>query len=405
MRPARHHARAFHGSIRPVSRDDVLVGARTYALVFSLFAASLSGCGGSEGETPEKPLNEGDAGQPDAGLACAPFVAPEGADCSAAPDGPLPVDLRCTGLYGDFASRTLACGVREYAPAYALFSDGAEKRRFVALPAGTSVDTRNPDAFVYPDGTKFWKEFTVDDARGTRRLAETRLLQKTPDGWIYTSYVWSTDGARATQMNNATGVPKLEGTEHTVPTRDQCGDCHKGRSDFVLGWDAIMLGDGATGITRENMVALGLSTTAIPAVTIPGDDVARAALGYLHANCGVSCHNERLSALGRDSGLYLRLEQGELGSVQATDAFKAINKRPAPNAKYAGLANTDPSNWYDIRPGDPDRSLLVARQTLRGVDSQMPQIGTNRVDDDGVKKVTDWILGMSPATGYPTPAP
>lgn len=380
----------------------------------SLALCMVLGCGGSRSELGDPdasvPIDEpdagGDAGR-DAGDAddCAPFVAPDGANCAAAPDGPLPVDLRCTGLYADFDERALACGVHEYAPAYELWSDGAEKRRFVQVPPGTKVDVQDPDAFVYPNGTKFWKEFEVEDASGQRRLVETRLLQKSPEGWLYTSYVWSADQRSAIQMNNETGVPKVAGTDHVVPTRDQCADCHKGRADYVLGWDAIMLGAGATGVTRENLVTLGLAAATPPASPIPGDQVERAALGYMHANCGVSCHNETLEAGARDTGLHLRLEQGELAGVQTTDAFKALNKRPAGNAKYMGLDNTDPSNWYDVRPGDPARSLLVARQTLRGVEAQMPLVGTNRVDDTGAKLVSDWIAGMSEATGYPAAAP
>ncbi|WP_437681437.1 hypothetical protein [Sorangium sp. So ce131] len=173
-----------------------------------------------------------------------------------------------------------------------------------------------------------------------------------------------------------------------------------------------MLGPGAEGITREKLVELGLVEDGLVedgsqlALTIPGNDVERQALGYLHANCGVSCHNELPDAPARDTGLYLRLEANELGSVMMTDAARTgLNKRPAENAKYEGLTNPDPANWYDIRPGDPARSLLVARQQLRGFEGQMPRIATKVADDAGVQAVVRWIQGMTQDAGYPAPAP
>jgi hypothetical protein len=192
------------------------------------------------------------------------------------------------------------------------------------------------------------------------------------------------------------------GTSHVVPNRDQCNECHIGRSDQILGWDALMLGSGAT-YDRAQLAAL--IDGQLPAATIPGRDVERTALGYLHANCGVSCHNESTAAKAHDSGLYLRLEQGELATVQTTDAFRsAMNKPTAPNAKLDGLPPID-GTWLSIRPGQPDRSLLVARQRIRGFESQMPRLGTNIVDTEGVQKVVDWIDAMPTLGGYPAAEP
>ncbi|MEY4509948.1 MAG: hypothetical protein RLZZ450_2070, partial [Pseudomonadota bacterium] len=309
-----------------------------------------------------------------------------------------------TGLYAKFDERELACGVIEYKPAYQLWSDAAEKRRFVSLPPGKKVDASDPDAFVFPVGTQFWKEFRIKATSGKERMGETRLLKKTEDGWLYSSYVWSEDEKNAIQMNNAAGVPNLYGTGHTVPNRDQCNECHIGRTDSILGWDALMLGPGAEGITREKLVELDLiEPGANLELTIPGNEVERAALAYLHANCGISCHNELQTSKARETGMYLRLEKSELATVSATDAFRSsMNKVPSPNAKLIGLP-TITGSWVGIRPRDPERSLIIARQKLRGVDGQMPRIGTNKPDETGIKVTTDWIKAMTTAGGYPEP--
>ena len=45
--------------------------------------------------------------------------------------------------------------------------------------------------WMFPPGTKLWKEFVVGGAR-----LETRLIWKRPSGaWYFTVYRWSTDGS------------------------------------------------------------------------------------------------------------------------------------------------------------------------------------------------------------------
>lgn len=86
---------------------------------------------------------------------CLPFELP--ADCPAVTGLSSPLSLHCAGLYADLPRGIVACGLTEYAPAYELWSDGAVKRRWVSLPEGAHVDTTDPDAFIYPVGTLFWK--------------------------------------------------------------------------------------------------------------------------------------------------------------------------------------------------------------------------------------------------------
>ncbi len=369
---------------------------------------------GSDGATGTKDagvtMPEASAPVPDASIdsgaggnsGCVPFKVP--ADCVIPTDYALPSELRCTGLYGDWSQRTIACDILEYEPAYSLWSDGSVKRRFVSLPAGSKVDVSNPDAFVFPVGTQFWKEFNIQDGQGGTRLAETRLLRKaTEDDWVYTSYVWNEDASAAIQQND--GVRDLFGLPYDVPTRDECVECHQGRKDFVLGWDVLMLGTGAKGATLASLSALDLlshAAGALPTLAIPGNAVEQAALGYLHANCGVSCHNRDDDAQGKDSSLFLRLDASTLSSVQTTDAVvSGINKLPNPNLPTA-ITNPASGAYVDIRPLDLERSLLLARMKIMG-EGRMPQIATRVVDRDGVDAVTAWIMGMTEAAGYPKP--
>lgn len=94
----------------------------------------------------------------------------------------LPTQLSATGLFADVATGTLAPDVHTFEPSFALWSDGAEKRRWIWIPPGTTIDATDPDDWSFPVGTKFWKEFSRDGVR-----VETRLLQRVgplDDDWV-----------------------------------------------------------------------------------------------------------------------------------------------------------------------------------------------------------------------------
>src|SRR5262245_20512807 len=100
--------------------------------------------------------------------------------------GQAPQHLRDTGLYADWEEKIVAADVVPFAPQFPRWSDGAEKRRWIRLPRGKAVDARRADAWVFPVGTRLWKEFSFDG-----RVVETRFIERRADGWLYATYVWS----------------------------------------------------------------------------------------------------------------------------------------------------------------------------------------------------------------------
>src|SRR6185295_6866071 len=131
-----------------------------------------------------------------------PFVCPPSAPIDA-----LPERLSETGLYADLARDAIAPGVLPYRPRFELWSDGAEKRRWLAVPAGTQIDDADPDDWVFPDGTRIWKEFVRD---GTR--VETRLIAKVDSKWLAQAYVWRDDESDA--IAAPAGYIDARGTPH-----------------------------------------------------------------------------------------------------------------------------------------------------------------------------------------------
>jgi hypothetical protein len=304
-----------------------------------------------------------------------------------ATDG-APTDLRCTGLYTDIATKTLSPQVRAFVPAVPLWSDGAEKLRWVVLPDGAQIDTTSMDEWAYPVGTKAWKEFRV----GGKRI-ETRFLQKVrADRWVSGAYVWSADETSATLQTEGATLDLGGGVSYLVPKSTACNECHKGRKDKLLGFEAISLGQpGASGLTLGVLAAEG-RLTAPPAQTSvamadDGTGHAAEALGWLHINCGTSCHTGTSLGIGYGTGLRLRIGWDEL-----------TTKPPAQWAMVTGavgVAIKSPKWAGDIRvvPGDPGASVLLQLIGQRGAE-QMPPIGTRVVDDKGRAAVEAWIGAM-----------
>lgn len=290
-----------------------------------------------------------------------------------------PRRLSETGLFADTARESFAPGVMGYAPRFQLWSDGAEKRRWLWLPPGTRIDTSNMDSWVFPEGTKFWKEFTRDGVR-----VETRLLEKLGPGddWLALAYLWRSDQSDADAA--PFGAIDAAETPHNVPASNECAACHGGRQSFVLGFSAIQLSSLPEGELDVAALSAADLVTAAPAEAfeVPGTDTERAALGYLHANCS-HCHNqnrpERSSARCFDP-------ENELDFSLSVNALGA----PAETASYRSAIDSV------VEPTRPDQSRLFELVSRRGFGRQMPPLATERVDDGAVILLERWIREMSP---------
>jgi hypothetical protein len=292
----------------------------------------------------------------------------------------LPARLSETGLYADLRAGALAPEVHAYRPAFELWSDGAGKRRWIWLPPGARIDTSDMDSWQFPVGTKLWKEFSRDGVR-----VETRLLQRTGPGqgdWATMAYLWNDGDSEATAAPD--GVEDARGTPHDVPAAHECMGCHGGRPARVLGFSAIQLThDDPPGLLTLDELRRRDLLTAPPAgdLELHADAGARAALGYLHANCG-HCHNQDrpartgLRCFDPEKPFDFLLRARELGDVTQTGAYRTAR----------GQA---------IKPGDPGGSDVVKRMNDRGrFPPSMPPLGSERIDDHGLALVRAWIQGL-----------
>lgn len=336
--------------------------------------------------------NVGDGGALDDGgvLSDGGDAGPATLDCNADTGVDHPVDLGCTGLYGDWAKKTISGDVIAYAPALELWADGADKRRYIYLPPGKKIDTTDLNEWTFPVGTKIWKEFRL-----LGKPVETRYLAKlAPQIWFRTVYAWNDAGTEAVEAPY--GVKNVRGLGYEIPAPEACATCHSGRKDFVLGFEIVGLSAAqATGLTMDQLMTKGLLTSN-PASkpTIPGDALTVKAFGTMHANCGTSCHNRGPSSVGGANGLFLRLDVNALGAIDADRTQSDTWKTSVGVASTFQPQGVPPGTFVRIRPHDAATSSIPFRAGKRDGTVQMPPLATHLVDLDGLKAISDWIASL-----------
>ncbi|MGD9644762.1 MAG: SO2930 family diheme c-type cytochrome [Pirellulales bacterium] len=332
---------------------------------------------------------------------------------------PPPRQLSAFGMFvGNGASQEPAEGVIPYDLNTPLFSDYALKYRFVKLPAGTSAQYHDQDAFEFPVGTVIAKTFAYpadarDPAKG-QRLIETRILKHEAEGWVGLPYIWNDEQTEATlavagATRNITWIDEA-GQErkvdnYIIPNANQCKGCHKtdGQRILPIGPKARHLNrdfvyHAAGGDLTENQLAHWQRAGALrgapepqaaPRVAVWNDpstgSLDERARAWLDVNCA-HCHNPQGPA--RNSGLDLQITQ--------QDPFRwGVGKPPV--AAGRGSAG----GRYDIVPGKPDESILALRIASLEADVMMPELGKRLVHHEGVELVREWIASLPPTEKSP----
>jgi hypothetical protein len=318
-----------------------------------------------------------------------------------APLEAAPLHLSETGLYR--ADGTVDPRNRPFTPQYPLWTDGAEKSRWVRLPDGARIDVSDLDAWSLPPGTTFWKEFAWNG-----RKVETRMIRRTPGGsWLFATYVWNEEQTDA-RLAPEEGVPAAfeiaPGKRHSIPGVTDCTSCHLSAPGVVLGFNALQLSDDRDplaphaerphpgALTLRALVAEDRLAPPRPELAIASprirsrDPVERAALGYLSTNCG-TCHNDR-GPLAR-LGFSLRHDAG--GAPRSPEPGRATTA--GTRGRYV-IPGVDADSTRLVSPGAPERSALLHRMRSRRAASQMPPLGTTLADEEAIALVGRWIRSL-----------
>jgi uncharacterized repeat protein (TIGR03806 family) len=307
-------------------------------------------------------------------------------------------------LFTDDGAQQPNAGVTPYALNTPLFSDYAEKSRFLYLPPGTHAAWRQTGALALPVGATLIKTFAypADFRRPGEKVRklETRLLIHRRSGWVALAYVWNDAQTEAVLKRAgkriAVGFVDAQGqarqVDYHVPNANQCKECHSLAGRIApIGVKARNLnGPFAYPDGAENQLAhwvrTGLLTGApdlakAPRTAVwddPAEPLEARGRAYLDGNCG-HCHNPR--GMASNTGLFLDLEE-------TRPARLGIGKRPVAAGKGSGDLETD------LAPGRPDASIVAYRMASTDPGVMMPELGRSLVHEEGLALVRAYIAQL-----------
>jgi uncharacterized repeat protein (TIGR03806 family) len=312
--------------------------------------------------------------------------------------------LSAYGLFADATAQKPASGIIAYDLQVPLFTDYAEKYRFVYVPSGQKATYDPAEVFGFPVGSVLVKTFAYPaDMRKPDenvRLIETRLLIHQEAGWNAWAYVWNDDQTDA--VLKVAGAVKLvdfldrsgdaQTVTYLVPNKNQCKGCHSfDRALTPIGPKARNLnkdfhyGDrtvnqitywSESGILSDMPILADIAS--VPQIDDLDASLNDRARSYLDINCA-HCH--RLEGPGSTSGLFLTYSE-------SNKTAWGYEKRPVAAGRGSG------GLLYDIEPGNADRSIIPLRLSSTDPGVMMPEVGRTRVHTEGLALIRDWINQM-----------
>jgi len=314
-------------------------------------------------------------------------AAPPPAGGGAAAGGP-PLMLSQTGCFDAANQMEPTSDLIPFAPAAELWSDGADKRRWMMVPDAQTITVGDDGDFNFPPGTVLVKEFSLS---GTK--VETRFLvrQQADERWAGYSYRWNDAQTDATLVEENGATAMFGGQVWNYPTRAQCQQCHTNAAGNSLGPEIAQLNyaftypaTGRSGNQVATLAKIGVldpSAMAKPwpklaSVAQADASLEQRARSYLHANCS-NCHRPGGPTF-TPPDFRFSTPLADMGICNASPTISSLEELIASEPRL-------------LAPGDPDRSVLFVRLSTTDQRFRMPPIGRTITHDAGVDVVSQWI--------------
>lgn len=293
-------------------------------------------------------------------------------------------------------------GVLPYDLISPLFSDYAQKKRFVWMPSGVSASYVNDYSILdFPIGTILIKNFYYENIlpEGTTKILETRLQIKKEEGWVFANYKWNDEQTQAYYDLNGSYVSLdfmvndiQKSVNYVVPSGAQCLTCHKSDNDLAYpigvkpqNLNRTMSYTNGTMNQLEKWKEMGYLTDNHPTSInslVNYEDASKPldlrVRSYLDVNCA-HCHSDSRHCDYRPIRLAFH-ESADLANlgvcVVADEIFdQAITKI--------------------VMPRNPERSILAVRLNSVAQELRMPLLGRTIKHDEGIALIEQWINSLS----------
>ncbi|MFS4493972.1 PQQ-dependent sugar dehydrogenase [Maribacter sp. 2308TA10-17] len=328
--------------------------------------------------------------------------------------GNTPQLLSETGAFTDLNTLTPTDGLIPYDLVESFWSDGAEKKRWMAIPNDGSHNTADEKIgysdigdWDFPVGSVLVKHFELpideNNPSVTKRLETRFSIKASDDNFYFVTYKWNDQQTDAelltTGLDESIDILKADGSADTqtwsYPSTIDCVSCHNPITGGTLGTRARHLNKDytypQTGRTANQLVTLShlgildqtisdadtnmiLTSKSINDPTASLDEKARS---YLDLNCAY-CHRPGTGNRG-DFNLSLNLDILQTGVLTANPYLPL------------GILNE-----RIVDPGNTATSILYHRLNSTDPAVRMPPIAKNEIDVVAVQLIDDWINQLDP---------
>jgi hypothetical protein len=359
----------------------------------------------------------------------------------------FPKKLSDSGLFKSVPGHVVEPSLIPYSVNAVLWSDGANKMRWLGIPKDGVIEFTTNRGWNFPDQTVIVKSFYLDMEEGnpaSRRWIETRFLTKQNGQWYGYSYAWNDEETEGHLVENAGRdreytIKSAAGAKKLLwhyPSRSECMVCHSRAANYVLGLTEVQMNKEHDygGGRVENQLAvlerLGLLRVRYADETrqrwreelkaagktdkeASAEVGKRMATGGQRSTPGVSPlltvspsgYRELVDPYDKKQDLTQRARsylhsncaqchveagggnaQMELEFTTPLDKMRLIDAKPVHDSYGIKDARL-------VAPGHPERSVLLHRIAHRDR-GHMPPLATRVVDRGAVKLIEEWIRGM-----------
>ena len=300
---------------------------------------------------------------------------------------------------------TPSYGVIPYKPATELFSNYAEKKRFIWMPKGVKATyTGDGNVLELPVGAVLIKVFYYNNVQPTNatKIIETRLMIRKSTGWIFANYIWNdlqTDALLTSQ--STTRVISWKDTNNLVQTIDyrtpevdfECLRCHSTFENQTINPLGIKpqnldynfnYADGSKN-QLDKLIEFGYLENNLPDQinsTVDFNDTSKSldlrVRSYFDANCA-HCH----------------INGGEASGHNLRFSFNETNNPLKMGVTVHAAHYLSGYNSVTVTPGNINQSILHYRvYTEDDLLYIMPPLGRTKRHVEAVQLIEQWINSL-----------
>ena len=291
-------------------------------------------------------------------------------------------------------------GVVPYTLNSTLFSDYAQKKRFIWIPNNSKASFVNENELLdFPVGTILIKSFYYDNVLPDDRtqILETRLIIRKQEGWVFANYAWNDEQSEAVLDMNGSYVDlqwqqaeEIKSVQYRIPSGAECHTCHKVMEiaqpigpkprNLNLTYDY----EEGSYNQLEKLVSLGYLENTLPdeIAKMPNYNDTSVVLeervrAYLDINCA-HCHSEETHCAYRPMRFDFLLTEDLTNIGVCVDAETDLGF----------------DLGHIVEPGDDRNSVLYYRINSTEPSNRMPLLSRTIVHTEGVELIEAWINSL-----------